>query len=135
MKSEMEFASPRVLAIASELFGTADAACLVTNPAGGAGILLPTAMIALMPQVIDSLFERDAACAEAKAPVKITRRRIDGWEVYFAINDSDADRDGEIRFCGPSTPRCRRISTLPPSCWCSCTRQAAADFLQARDAI
>ena len=98
--SEMEFASPRVQAIARELFGTADVPCLVTNPAGGAGILLPTAMIALVPQVIDSLFEPDAACAEAKSPVKITRRRIDGHEVYFAINDSDADWDGKIRFCG-----------------------------------
>ena len=98
--SEMEFPSPRVQAIARELFGTADAPCVVTNPAGGAGILLPTGMIALVPQVVDSLFERDAACAEAKAPVKITRRRIDGHEVYFAINDSDAAWEGEIRFCG-----------------------------------
>ena len=98
--SEVEFPSPRVQAIARELFGTADAPCVVTNPAGGTGILLPTAMIGLVPRVVDSLFERDAACAEAKAPVKITRRRIDGQEVYFAINDSDAAWEGEIRFCG-----------------------------------
>ncbi len=98
--SEAEFASPRVQAIARELFGTADAPCLVTSPAGGAGLLLPTAMIALVPRVVDSLFERDAACAEAKAPIKITRRHIDGQEVYFAINDSDAAWEGEIRFCG-----------------------------------
>ncbi len=98
--SEMEFPSPRVQAIARELFGTADAPCLVTNPAGGTGILLPTAMIAVVPRVVDSLFQRDAACAEAKAPVKITRRRIDGHEVYFAINDSDAAWDGKIHFCG-----------------------------------
>ena len=86
--------------IARELFGTADAPCVVTNPAGGTGILLPTAMIGLVPRLVDSLFERDAACAEAKPPVKITRRRIDGHEVYFAINDSDAAWEGEIRFCG-----------------------------------
>jgi len=98
--SEAEFASPRVQAIASELFGVGDAPCTVTNPAGGAGILLPTGMIALVPQIVDSLFERDAACAEAKAPVKITRRRIDGHEVYFAINDSDAAWEGAIGFCG-----------------------------------
>lgn len=98
--SEAEFPSPRVQAIARELFGTADAPCVVSNPAGGAGVLLPTSMIALVPRVIDSLFERDAVCAEAKAPVKITRRRIDGHEVYFAINDSDSAWQGKIRFCG-----------------------------------
>jgi len=98
--SAEEFPSLPVQAIARELFGTTDAPCLVTNPAGGAGILLPTTMIALVPQVIDSLFERDARCPEAKSPIKITRRRINGHEVYFAINDSDAPWDGEIRFCG-----------------------------------
>jgi len=98
--SEAEFASPRVQAIARELFGTVDAPCVVTNPAGGAGILLPTGMISLVPKIADSLVERDAACAESKTPVKITRRRIDGHEVYFAINDSDAAWDGEIHFCG-----------------------------------
>ncbi|NUQ65872.1 MAG: hypothetical protein HUU20_25705, partial [Pirellulales bacterium] len=98
--SETEFPSPRVQEIARELFGTADAPCVVANPAGGAGVLLPTAMIALVPPLIDSLVERDAACAEAKAPVKITRRRIDGHDVYFAINDSDTAWEGEIRFCG-----------------------------------
>jgi hypothetical protein len=98
--SESEFASPRVQAIARELFGTDDAPCVNTNSAGGAGILLPTGMISLVPQIVDSLFERDAACAEPEAPVKITRRRIDGHEVYFAINDSDAAWEGEIRFCG-----------------------------------
>jgi hypothetical protein len=98
--SDTGFPSPRVQAIARELFGAADALCLATNPAGGVGVLLPTAMIGLLPRIVDSLFERDAACAEAKAPVKITRRRIDGHEVYFAINDSDAAWEGNIRFCG-----------------------------------
>jgi hypothetical protein len=98
--SEAEFPSPRVQAIARELFGTADAPCVVTNSAGGAGILLPTAMVGLVPRLVDSHFERDAACAEAKSPVKITRRRIDGHEVYFAINDSDAVWEGSLRFCG-----------------------------------
>ena len=100
VNSEVEFGSPRVQAIAGELFGAAEAPCQVTNPAGGVGVLLPTAMIALVPRLVDSLFERDAVCAETKAPVKITRRRIDGQEVYFAINDSDAVWEGKLRFCG-----------------------------------
>ena len=98
--SETGFPSPRVQAIARELFGTADTPRLVRNPAGGAGLAVPTSMIGLVPQVIDSLLERDAACAEAKAPVKITRRHIGGKEVYFAINDSDATWEGKIRFFG-----------------------------------
>lgn len=98
--SEVEFPSPRVQAIGGELFGTADAPCLMTNPAGGVGLRLPTSLMGVVPRIIDSLFQRDAACAEAKAPVKIMRRRIDGHEVYFAINDSDAPWEGKIRFCG-----------------------------------
>ena len=100
LNSEVEFPSPHVQAIARELFGTAGAPCVVANPTGGAGILLPTGMIALVPKIVDSLFERDAACAEPKAPVRVTRRRIDGHEVYFAINDSDATWQGVLRFCG-----------------------------------
>jgi hypothetical protein len=96
----VEFASPRVQAIARELFGSADAPCVVANPAAGAGVLLPNAMIGLVPRVIDSLFERDATCAETKTPVKITRRRIDEQEIYFAINDSDVAWEGKLRFCG-----------------------------------
>lgn len=98
--SESEFPSPRVQAIARELFGAGDAPCVVTNPAGGAGILLPDGMIALAPKILDSLIERDAACTAEKAPVKITRRHIDGHEIYFAINDSEAVWEGTIRFCG-----------------------------------
>jgi hypothetical protein len=98
--SEAEFPSPQVQAIARELSGTTDAPCVTTNPAGGNSILLPVGMISLVPQIIDSLIERDAACAELETPIKITRRRVDGHEVYFAINDSDAAWEGEIRFCG-----------------------------------
>jgi len=98
--SETEFPSPRVQAIARELFGAAEAPCVTANPAGGTGILLPTSMIGLAPRMVDSLLERDAACVESKAPVKITRRRIDGCEVYFAINDSSTAWEGDVRFCG-----------------------------------
>ena len=98
--SETELPSPRAQAIASELFGAGDGPEIVTNKAGGVGIALPSGMLALVPKMIDSLVERDAACADAKAPVKITRRRIDGHDVYFAINDGPADWNGEIRFCG-----------------------------------
>ncbi len=98
--SEREFPSPQVKEIARELFGTKDAPCVVTNSAGGTGVLLPTGMISLVPRVVDSLFEPAATCTEEKSPIKVTCRRIDEHDVYFAINDSDAVWEGEIQFCG-----------------------------------
>ena len=98
--SEAEYPSPRVQAIARELFGAGEAPCVSTNAAGGAGVLLPRGMTALVPRVIDSLLERDAVCADARAPIRITHRRVDGHDVYFAINDSDVAWSGAIRFCG-----------------------------------
>ena len=98
--SEKEMPSARVQAVARELFGAGEMPGVTTNRAGGAAVLLPTGMAGLVPQVVDSLVGRDAACADAKAPVKITHRRVDGHDVYFAINDSDAPWSGEVRFCG-----------------------------------
>lgn len=100
MNSSAEFPSPRAQAIAGELFGSDEALSVATNAHGGVGAYLPPSMIALVPRLLDALFERDAACAEAKAPIKITRRQIDGHDVFFAINDSNAAWEGVIRFCG-----------------------------------
>jgi hypothetical protein len=97
---EDQYPSKRVQALAREMFGAGEAPCLTTNQAGGTGALLPTGMIALVPKVIDSLLERDAACAGATSPVRVTHRRVDGHDVFFAINDSDVPWSGEIRFCG-----------------------------------
>lgn len=98
--SEKEWPSPRVQAIGREIFGEGEGPCVITNKAGGTGVLLPTGMMALLPTVIDALLEHDAAVTDVKAPVKITHRRIDDHDVYFAINDSAAAWKGEIRFCG-----------------------------------
>jgi hypothetical protein len=98
--SEKELPSARVQAFARELFGAGEMPGVTTNRAGGAAVLLPTGMVGLVPQVVDSLVGRDASCSDAKSPVKVTHRRVDGHEVYFAINDSDAPWSGELRFCG-----------------------------------
>lgn len=96
-----EFPCPRVQEIARELFGTGDRPGIVSNSAGGAGVVLPAGMLALLPRVIDSRLGRDAACTTPRAPVRITRRRVDGHDVYFAINDRDTPWDGTLRFCAP----------------------------------
>ena len=99
--SEAQWPSPRVQALARELFGAGEEGPgMTTNAEGGVGVLLPTGMMALVPRMIDSILERDAACADAKAAVRITHRRVDGHDVFFAINDSGAAWSGEIRFCG-----------------------------------
>mgnify|MGYP001275803765 CR=1 FL=1 len=87
-------------AIARELFGAGEMPGVTTNKAGGAAVLLPTGMAGLVPQVVDSLVGRDAVCSDPKAPVKVTHRRVDGHDVYFAINDSDVPWSGALLFCG-----------------------------------
>ncbi len=98
--SESEWPSPRVQAIARELFGSGETPSMAKSAAGGVGLLLPTSMTALMPKVINALLEHDAVCADAKAPVRITHRRVDDHDVYLAINDSDTAWGGTLRFCG-----------------------------------
>ena len=78
VNSEVEFPSPACPDDRTRTVWDGHAPCVVASPIGGAGILLPTGMIALVPRIIDSLFERDAVCAEAKAPIKITRRASTG---------------------------------------------------------
>lgn len=57
-------------------------------------------MLALTPKMIDAVLERDATCDNVHDPIKITRRRVDGHDLYFAINDSATAWDGTVRFCG-----------------------------------
>jgi len=98
--SESAWPSKRVQEIGNEVFGKGEGPSVVTNAEGGAGVLLPTGMVSLVPRMIDALLERDAACADAKAPVKITHRRVEDHDVYFAINDSAAAWSGDLCFCG-----------------------------------
>lgn len=95
--SETELPSPRVQAIARALFGDGDGPSMVTNKAGGTAILLPDGMLGLTTKTIDALLERDAACADAKAPVKVTRRRIDGCGL------SGTHARCAFRFAAPTT--------------------------------
>lgn len=98
--SEDAFPSPRVQALASELFGPGDGPSVNANRAGGAAILLPSGMTALLPRLLDALIERDAAAPDA-APIRTTRRLIDGHHVYLAINDSAEPWQGTLAFPAP----------------------------------
>lgn len=98
--SESEFPSPRMQASAREMLGDGESPTVVTNAAGGAGIFLPAGLSPLLPKLLDELLERDAACEGSRAPVRITHRRVEDHDVYFAINDSATPWSGAIRFPG-----------------------------------
>ncbi|MBM3497615.1 MAG: hypothetical protein FJX74_02985 [Armatimonadetes bacterium] len=86
--SAREFPSPRIEQLGAEMLGTGDDLRLTVGEAGGVGAYLPRSAVALLPTVLDAIIEPDLAADAAGSPVRFTHRRIDGQEVYFAINDS-----------------------------------------------
>ncbi len=98
--SATELPSTRVQELARELFGEGGGPVSATNAAGGVGVLLPSGLLALTPRVVDALSARDVCGGREAGPVRVTRRRIDGRDVLFAINDSAAAWEGVLRFSG-----------------------------------
>lgn len=97
--SEAEFPSPRVRAIAGEIFGAgAEGIRFNTNDAAGAGLFLPAGSEALLSRVLDALLEPDIRVGDTGAPIHATLRRIDGHEVYFVTNDGRESWEGTITF-------------------------------------
>jgi hypothetical protein len=103
--SESEFPSTRVRALAGEIFGANGTDSLSAqepqsrvNAAGGAAVLLSHGLEGLLPQVLDGLLEPDVKVAEAKAPLRVTHRRLDDREVYFVVNDSAKPWTGALSF-------------------------------------
>jgi hypothetical protein len=95
--SETEFPSPRVRAIAAEMFGdTGGSPFLETNRGGGAGVFLPTGAESLLPLALDKLLEPDVRITEPPASLRATHRRVAGQEVYFLINDSPQPWTGRV---------------------------------------
>ncbi|MCU0915226.1 MAG: hypothetical protein MUC88_11765 [Planctomycetes bacterium] len=101
--SESEFPSARVRSLAREIFGAAGSSPARephshVNAAGGVGIFLPPGLDSLLPLVLEGLLEPDVKVAEPKSPLRITHRRLDNREVYFAINDSAKPWTGRVDF-------------------------------------
>ena len=86
--SETEFPSPRVTALAGQIFSSSERAEVRTNSAGGVGVYLPEGAEALLPVALDGLIEPDVGTAARRSPIRVAHRRVDGHEVYFLINDS-----------------------------------------------
>jgi len=124
--SDTEFPSPKVQALAKEMFGTPAGAGAATeagihaNAAGGAVVYLPTGAEGLLPMVIDSLLGRDVTLGVQGTPIRATHRRVDGHEVYFLINDSAAKWEGQVGFaaigagelCDPASGKITPLAAL-----------------------
>jgi hypothetical protein len=96
--TEREFPSAEVQAMAREMFG--ESGSYVRNPNGGAGVYLGPGAEMLLPQVIESLLDRDARIDGPGAGVHVTRRNIDGHAVFFVFNDGPEDWQGSVTFAG-----------------------------------
>ena len=98
--SENEFPSPRVQALAHEMFGAAEGPAVIANPAGGVSIRLPVGMMGLLPRLLDTVLKRDAHASDLRTPIKITHRYVENHDVYFVINDSAVPWSGTVQFPG-----------------------------------
>ena len=115
--SAEEFPCARVQGMAEEMFGGGTGPRVSTNAAGGVGVFLPSGAEALLPVVLDGVLEPDVSVAGPGSPLRTTHRRIDGWEVYFLVNDSDAvceatvavAAEGQGEYWDPATGRVSAI--------------------------
>jgi hypothetical protein len=97
--SEAEFPSTRVVALASEIFGSPSSRpSSKANDAGGGGVYLPAGSESLLPVVLAGVLDPDGQTQGASAPLRMTHRRIDGHDVYFVINDSPRPWHGDMEF-------------------------------------
>jgi hypothetical protein len=97
--SESEFPSSEVTQMAVEMF-TSKPFSPGKSAAGGIGLLLPSGLASLVPEMVDRLVTRSSWSSEAGGPIRVTQRRIDDHDVYFAINDSDVPFKGSMNFGG-----------------------------------
>lgn len=95
--SEHEFPSPRVQAIARDLFAPSQGRpWITTHAAGGAAIYLPEGAVALLPGLLRKALEPGVHVSQPRAPIRSTHRRIDGHDVFLLINDVPEPWSGTV---------------------------------------
>ncbi len=105
LDSERDFPSAAAKSCAIRMFGTpkdAKSPCWASNTKGGYGIYLPPHMVNELPAVLDAVLGRDVVISNPTAPVRITRRVIDGHDVFLIINDSPKRWRGGVTICQPA---------------------------------
>ncbi len=102
--SEEEFPSAYVQSLSKELFGGKEKLSIKKNKKGGVAIYLPFGAETLLPLLLDRVIEKDVEINEP-SNLRVTHRRIEGWDVYFVINDSDKTCKHSLRFRGKGEVR------------------------------
>lgn len=119
--SEKDFPSPKVKKIANELFGEEEKIAIKSSEKGGAAVFLPFGSTSLLPTLLDRLLERDVELKEQNTTVRITHRNINGYDVYFIINDGDTPSKQALKFRGKEgeiwDPKDGSVKPLPPNEW------------------
>lgn len=98
--SESEFPSAHVTELATEIFGNPTGISVQTNPAGGVAIYMPKGSESMLATVIDTVLEKDIKLPGSRTPIRSTHRRINGYDLYFVINDSAAPWEGTVDLLG-----------------------------------
>jgi alpha-L-rhamnosidase len=108
--SESEFPSPRVQALAKDIFGESRLEASAArepqscaNAKGGAGMFLPFGLDALLSRVLNGLLPADVTVSDPRSPLRVTHRRLEDREIYFVINDADKSWTGELEFAATGT--------------------------------
>ena len=98
--SEREFPSSYVKELANTLFGGKEKLNIKKNKKGGVAVYLPLGSAAILPAILDKIIEPDVRIKETSSPLRITHRKIEGWDIYFIINDSDKSSKNSLSFRG-----------------------------------
>lgn len=118
LNSGTDFPSKTAIAIGRRIFGTAaesrgiwsplrqnfvekqkaDGRGWVANSKGGIGFYLAPDEVQKLPAILAQVSPPDVRVDEAAPPVRMTRRMIDGKDVFFVINDSAAPWRGTVHF-------------------------------------
>jgi hypothetical protein len=98
--SEREFPSYYARKIANTLFANDEKLSMKRNEKGGVAVYLPVGSASLLPTILDKIIEQDVEIKEESSPLRITHRRIEGWDIYFIINDSDKSCKNSLWFRG-----------------------------------
>jgi hypothetical protein len=73
-----------------------DALRAIPSGSGGGVMVLGSAMVTLLPRVLDDALPRDVEVTEGLANVRVTHRQKDGRELYFLMNSSAETIRGQL---------------------------------------
>ena len=94
--SDTEFPSAQVKSISKSMFGDSGESKFIVNSSGGMGAYIPFGDDIQLIGALDSILERDVMTSDRRAPIRMTHRSIDGYEVFFIINDGAKPWSGSV---------------------------------------